>query len=166
METLAPFSPRTSGAGISDSARPAGNQRNASSDAEQLGYLHLTQPGRPDYHKPQSVINNHISGLGKHNLSVRLRPNKSAHRLSGRQSSARICDGNVQLRSARAQYHPGCLDTVADIQKEMRRYSNLLGIGPWFLVGPFVPAKGVYRGAKTKMRLSLAVAFAGRTMVE
>ncbi len=56
--------------------------------------------------------------------------------------------------------------TVADIQKEMRRYSNLLGIGPWFLVGPFVPAKGVYRGAKTNMRLSLAVAFAGEIMIE
>jgi len=56
--------------------------------------------------------------------------------------------------------------TVADIEKEMRRYSELLGIGPWFLVGPFVPSKGVYRGAQTKMQLSLAVAFAGEVMIE
>jgi hypothetical protein len=56
--------------------------------------------------------------------------------------------------------------TVADIQKETRRYTNLLGIGPWFLVGPFAPAKGIYRGAKTTMRLSLAVAFAGEIMIE
>ena len=56
--------------------------------------------------------------------------------------------------------------TVADIQEGMRRYTDLLHIGPWFLIGPFVPAKGVYRGAVTKMNLSLAVAFRGPTMVE
>jgi hypothetical protein len=56
--------------------------------------------------------------------------------------------------------------TVDDIQEGMRRYSDLLHIGPWFLIGPFVPAKGVYRGMVTKMKLSLAVAFAGEVMVE
>jgi hypothetical protein len=56
--------------------------------------------------------------------------------------------------------------TVDDIQAGMRRYSDLLCIGPWFLIGPFVPAKGVYRGAVTKMKISLAVAFAGQVMVE
>ncbi len=56
--------------------------------------------------------------------------------------------------------------TVDDIQEGMRRYTDLLQIGPWFLIGPFVPAKGVYRGALTKMRISLAVAFAGQAMVE
>jgi hypothetical protein len=56
--------------------------------------------------------------------------------------------------------------TVEDIQEGMRRYSELLHIGPWFLIGPFVPAKGVYRGAVTKMNISLAVAFAGEVMVE
>jgi len=56
--------------------------------------------------------------------------------------------------------------TVADIEKEMRRYSDLLRIGPWFLIGPFVPAKGVYRGMQTSMRISLAVAFAGEVMIE
>lgn len=56
--------------------------------------------------------------------------------------------------------------TVDDIQEGMRRYTDLLRIGPWFLIGPFVPAKGVYRGAVTTMRISLAVAFAGEAMVE
>jgi hypothetical protein len=56
--------------------------------------------------------------------------------------------------------------TVDDIQAGMRRYTDLLHIGPWFLIGPFVPAKGVYRGAVTKMNISLAVAFAGQVMVE
>jgi hypothetical protein len=56
--------------------------------------------------------------------------------------------------------------TVDDIESGMRCYSDLLCIGPWFLIGPFVPAKGVYRGAVTKMKISLAVAFAGQVMVE
>jgi hypothetical protein len=56
--------------------------------------------------------------------------------------------------------------TVDDIENGMRRYTELLRIGPWFLIGPFVPAKGLYRGAVTKMEISLAVAFAGEVMVE
>jgi hypothetical protein len=56
--------------------------------------------------------------------------------------------------------------TVDDIENGMRRYTELLHIGPWFLIGPFVPAKGLYRGAVTKMKISLAVAFAGEVMVE
>jgi hypothetical protein len=56
--------------------------------------------------------------------------------------------------------------TVDDIGRAMRHYSELLRIGPWFLVGPFVPPKGVYRGAVTTMRVSLAIAFAGEAMVE
>jgi Glyoxalase/Bleomycin resistance protein/Dioxygenase superfamily len=56
--------------------------------------------------------------------------------------------------------------TVDDIDEGMRLYTERLRIGPWFLIGPFVPAKGVYRGAETKMNLSLAVAFSGPAMVE
>ena len=56
--------------------------------------------------------------------------------------------------------------TVADIQEGMRRYSELLHIGPWFLIGPFVPPKGIYRGTTTKMKVSLAFAFADRLMIE
>lgn len=56
--------------------------------------------------------------------------------------------------------------SVADIAQEMRRYTELLRVGPWFLVGPFVPPKGIYRGAVTKMRVSLAFAYAGELMIE
>ncbi len=56
--------------------------------------------------------------------------------------------------------------TVADIHEGMRHYGDLLRIGPWFLVGPFVPPKGVYRGATTKMQVSLALAFTGQLMIE
>ena len=56
--------------------------------------------------------------------------------------------------------------TVADIQDGMRHYSDLLHVGPWFLVGPFVPPKGVYRGATTSMQVSLGIAFSGQVMVE
>jgi len=56
--------------------------------------------------------------------------------------------------------------TVADIQKAMRHYTDLLFIGPWFLIGPFVPPKGVYRGVTTTIKVSLGIAFSGPTMVE
>jgi len=56
--------------------------------------------------------------------------------------------------------------SVADIEEGMRRYTDLLHVGPWFLIGPFVPPKGVYRGAPTKMRVSLALAYSGQLMVE
>src|SRR5262249_22189279 len=47
--------------------------------------------------------------------------------------------------------------TVGDIQNAMRQYTELLNVGPWFLVGPFVPPKGLYRGAVTPMRVSLGL---------
>ena len=56
--------------------------------------------------------------------------------------------------------------TVADIEEGMRRYTDLLHIGPWFLIGPFVPPKGMYRGTPTKMRVSLALAYSGDLMIE
>ena len=56
--------------------------------------------------------------------------------------------------------------TVADIEEGMQRYTDLLHIGPWFLIGPFVPPKGVYRGATTKAQFSLALAYTGQLMVE
>jgi hypothetical protein len=56
--------------------------------------------------------------------------------------------------------------TVADIQEEMRRYTEILHVGPWFLLGPFVPPKGVYRGATTTMQVSLAFAYTGDQMIE
>jgi glyoxalase/bleomycin resistance protein/dioxygenase superfamily protein len=56
--------------------------------------------------------------------------------------------------------------TVADIEQGMRHYAELLHVGPWFLVGPFVPPKGVYRGVMTTMKVSLALAYSGELMVE
>ena len=56
--------------------------------------------------------------------------------------------------------------SVADIQKEMRHYSELLHVGPWFLIGPFVPPKGVYRGKPTRMQVSLGFAYSGDIMIE
>jgi Glyoxalase/Bleomycin resistance protein/Dioxygenase superfamily len=56
--------------------------------------------------------------------------------------------------------------TVADIEAAMRQYSELLHVGPWFLIGPFVPPKGRYRGVTTKAHFSLALAYTGQLMVE
>jgi Glyoxalase/Bleomycin resistance protein/Dioxygenase superfamily len=56
--------------------------------------------------------------------------------------------------------------TVADIEQGMRQYGELLRVGPWFLIGPFVPPKGRYRGAATKANFSLALAYTGELMIE
>ncbi len=48
----------------------------------------------------------------------------------------------------------------------MRQYTELLHVGPWFLIGPFVPPKGVYRGNATRMRVSLGFAYSGEVMIE
>jgi len=56
--------------------------------------------------------------------------------------------------------------TVPDIEEGMRQYTELLHVGPWFLIGPFVPPKGRYRGAMTKAHFSLALAFTGEMMIE
>lgn len=55
---------------------------------------------------------------------------------------------------------------VEDIDASMAVFTRLLNVGPWFVTGPFVPAKGVYRGKPTTMRLTLAVAYSGHLMVE
>src|ERR1700677_701506 len=56
--------------------------------------------------------------------------------------------------------------SVADIEKGMRHYGELLHVGPWFLIGPFVPPKGRYRGTPTKAHFSLALAYSGELQVE
>jgi hypothetical protein len=56
--------------------------------------------------------------------------------------------------------------TVADIEQGMRQYGELLHVGPWFLIGPFVPPKGRYRGAVTRANFSLALAYSGELMIE
>jgi hypothetical protein len=56
--------------------------------------------------------------------------------------------------------------TVADIEQGMAEYGRRLGVGPWFVLGPFTPAQGIYRGRPNPIRLTLAVAFTGTTMIE
>ena len=56
--------------------------------------------------------------------------------------------------------------TTSDIRQGMRDYTARLGIGPWFLTGPFSPKLARYRGQPTDISLSLAVGFAGHVMVE
>lgn len=56
--------------------------------------------------------------------------------------------------------------TVKNIEQSMRNFSERFKLGPWFVSGPFVPAKGFYRGQPTDMSLTLAVAFSGHVMIE
>jgi hypothetical protein len=55
--------------------------------------------------------------------------------------------------------------TVPDIQAAMAEQTEVLGIGPWFLRGPFTP-DARYRGEPSTATFSLARAFAGPVMVE
>ncbi len=55
---------------------------------------------------------------------------------------------------------------VPDIEAAMRSYVARLNVGPWFVAGPFVPQKGVYRGTPITPRLTLALAYSGTTMIE
>jgi hypothetical protein len=56
--------------------------------------------------------------------------------------------------------------TVADIEKGMADYTRLMGVGPWFVMGPFTTPRATYRGAPTQIELTLAIGFAGHMMVE
>lgn len=56
--------------------------------------------------------------------------------------------------------------TVESLDAGIRSFAELLGVGPWFVRGPFVPPEGLYRGEPTDVELSLATAFDGETMLE
>ena len=56
--------------------------------------------------------------------------------------------------------------TVEDLERAMRDFGERLGIGPWFVRGPFQPPEGRYRGRPTSPSVSLARAFAGHAMLE
>lgn len=56
--------------------------------------------------------------------------------------------------------------TVEDIDIAIAGWSANLGVGPWFMRGPFKPANALYRGAPTEMSLTLAMAFSGHLMIE
>jgi hypothetical protein len=107
------------------------------------------------------VINNHNGGLA--------RPAGPVDRTGSHGRPGSEAEGDsVEIFSFGPREHSiiQVAYTVGDIEKAMRQYGELLHIGPWFLIGPFVPAKGVYRGTKTTMKISIAVAFAGQVMIE
>lgn len=55
---------------------------------------------------------------------------------------------------------------VAELSTSMMRFTERLRIGPWFVSGPFVPARGLYRGKPTRMKVSLAVGYGAQMMFE
>jgi Glyoxalase/Bleomycin resistance protein/Dioxygenase superfamily len=55
---------------------------------------------------------------------------------------------------------------VQEIDAAMREYSRHLGVGPWFVRGPFTPPEGLLRGRPHSPRLTLARGFVGHTMIE
>lgn len=55
---------------------------------------------------------------------------------------------------------------VADLDRAMADFTDRLGIGPWFVRGPFTPPEARYRGAPSTATFSLARAFAGHAMME
>jgi Glyoxalase/Bleomycin resistance protein/Dioxygenase superfamily len=56
--------------------------------------------------------------------------------------------------------------TVADIEASIAVYVDRLGVGPWFVRGPFTPPQARYLGETTGLTITLARAFAGDTMIE
>jgi Glyoxalase/Bleomycin resistance protein/Dioxygenase superfamily len=55
---------------------------------------------------------------------------------------------------------------VADIEAAMTQYTRHLGVGPWFVRGPFTPPEGLLRGRPHSPTFTLARGFTGHTMVE
>jgi glyoxalase/bleomycin resistance protein/dioxygenase superfamily protein len=55
---------------------------------------------------------------------------------------------------------------VQSIDRAVPDYVDRLGVGPWFVRGPFSPAAARYRGQPTSAVVSLARAFSGHVMVE
>jgi Glyoxalase/Bleomycin resistance protein/Dioxygenase superfamily len=55
---------------------------------------------------------------------------------------------------------------VENIERSVADFVDRLGVGPWFVRGPFQPPAGRYRGEPTSPVISLARAFAGHAMVE
>ena len=55
---------------------------------------------------------------------------------------------------------------VADAEAAARSYARELSIGPWFLRGPLMARKPVYRGRAQELQLSIAIAYSGHMMIE
>ena len=56
--------------------------------------------------------------------------------------------------------------TVPDLQAAIAEQTEVLGIGPWFVRGPFAPPHARYRGHPNTGTFSLARAFRGPVMIE
>jgi catechol 2,3-dioxygenase-like lactoylglutathione lyase family enzyme len=55
---------------------------------------------------------------------------------------------------------------VADIDDAIAHYTRQLGVGPWFMRGPFTPPEGLLRGRPHSPTITLARGFTGHTMIE
>jgi hypothetical protein len=55
---------------------------------------------------------------------------------------------------------------VEDIEGSAEQFTRELGVGPWFVRGPFQPPEGRYRGEPTDATFTLARGFTGHAMVE
>jgi len=55
---------------------------------------------------------------------------------------------------------------VEDIDRAMANFQDRLGIGPWFIRGPFQPPNGHLRGQPAAFTVTIARAFAGHAMIE
>lgn len=56
--------------------------------------------------------------------------------------------------------------TVPNVREAAQRWTDLTGIGPWFIRGPFTTTKSRYRGELAPARLVVAQAFSGHSMIE
>ena len=55
---------------------------------------------------------------------------------------------------------------VEDVEEAVVRFNRLMGIGPWLLIDDFQVREQSYRGKPTDLRLSIAAAYRGNTMIE
>jgi hypothetical protein len=55
---------------------------------------------------------------------------------------------------------------VEDIDESATHFAECLGVGPWFVRGPFDPSEARYRGRATTPTFSVARAFSGHAMLE
>ena len=55
---------------------------------------------------------------------------------------------------------------VDDVDEAAMRYVGRLGVGPWYVRGPFAPPHARHRGRPTKPTFSVGRAFSGHAMLE
>lgn len=55
---------------------------------------------------------------------------------------------------------------VKDVEESIASFVEEMGVGPWYVAGPFRPPKPVYRGKVVAPLFTLALAYSGAMMVE